>query len=260
MSRPPLTGRRVVVTRPASQARELVDRLTALGAQVVELPLTRIVPITESAQIDDALGRLDDYQVIVVTSVNGAECFVDRLAERGAMPNRATTIVAVGTVTADALRRRSIAVDRIPAQATGEAIVAELAQHDLRGVRILLARARAGRPELPEGLRRAGAIVDDVALYDTVRAAVEPEAVAAALDAHDIVLTAPSGAEALVDLVGQGRDVGLRIVTIGPTTSATARRLGLTVASESTEQSVDGLIAAIRSMPGPEGEVVAPQT
>ena len=77
MSRP-LAGRRVVVTRPAGQARELVQRLTALGAHVVELPLTRIEPVVEPAQIDAALAQIAAYDIIVVTSVNGAECFSDR--------------------------------------------------------------------------------------------------------------------------------------------------------------------------------------
>ncbi len=249
MSRP-LTGRRVVVTRPATQARELVDRLTALGADVVALPLTRIVPIIEDAQIDEALGQITTYDIIVVTSVNGADCFADRLAAGGTAPAATTTIIAVGAATAAALQGRGIAVNRIPQRATGEAIVAELADGDLAGMRILLPRAREGRPELPAGLRRAGAIVDDVAFYDTVRCAVEPAAVEAALAAHDIVLTAPSGVDAFAALVGQ-RPLTIRLVTIGPTTSVAARNRGLTVSAESLEQSAAGLIAAILALPDP---------
>ena len=118
-------------------------------------------------------------------------------------------------------------------------------------MRILLPRARHGRPELPTGLRRAGGIVDDVAFYDTVRSAVEPAVVAAALDAHDIVFTAPSGVEAFAALLSQDRQLALRIVTIGPTTTATARLLGFTVSAESHEQSIDGLLEAIQSLPDP---------
>jgi uroporphyrinogen III methyltransferase/synthase len=252
MSRP-LAGRRVVVTRPAGQARELVQRLTALGAQVVELPLTRIETLVETAQIDAALNRIAAYDIIVVTSANGADCFADRLVASGTEPDERTTIIAVGAATAAALRGRGVRVDRIPQRATGEAIVAELAHADLTGVRILLPRAREGRPELPAGLSRAGAIVDDVAFYDTVRCPVAPEAVQAALAADDIVLTAPSGVEAFAALVGDARNSRLRIVTIGPTTSAAVRDLGLTVSVESAEQSSDGLIAAIVALgPAPE--------
>lgn len=247
MSRP-LTGRRVVVTRPVGQSRELVDRLTALGADVIELPLTRVVPIAESAEIDEALDRLASYDLIVLTSVNGATCFGARLASRGIAPAQATTIVAVGAATAASLRDHGLGVDRIPQRATGEAIVMELADVDLDGRRILLPRALVGRPELPAGLRRAGALVDDVPFYETVRSRVTPAAVAAALAADDIVLTAPSGVEAFAELVGREIAFALRVVTIGPTTSEAARHAGFTVSAESPEQSVDGLITAIQSL------------
>ena len=248
----PLTGRSVVVTRPAGQARALVEGLTALGAEVIALPLTRVVPIEASPHIAAALRHLGSYEVVVVTSANGAGCFADHLAAAEVTTAETTTMVAVGSATAEALRRRGLRVDMVPAQATGGTIVAELAQRDLTGVRILLPRARNGRPELPLGLRRAGALVDDVAFYDTVRCVVDPQAVVAARDAHDIVLTAPSGVEALSELVDPAT-FGLRIVTIGPTTSAAVRRLGLPVAAESAEQSVAGLIYAIRSLPHVDG-------
>ncbi len=248
MSRP-LAGRRVVVTRPVGQSRELVDRLTALGAEVVELPLTMVVPIAASAQIDQALDGITTYGVIVVTSANGAACFAEQLVARGVAPAQATTVVAVGAATAATLRAHGLVVDRIPQRATGRAIVAELADVDLVGVRILLPRALVGRPELPAGLRDAGALVDDIPFYETVRSSVSPEAVAETLGADDIVLTAPSGVEAFTELVGREAAAALRIVTIGPTTSEAARRAGLAVAAESAEQSVEGLIAAIRSLP-----------
>lgn len=243
-----LTGRRVVVTRPLAQAGELVGRLRGEGAEVVELPLTVIVPIAASDAIDTAIDRIATYDVIVVTSANGADCVAARMAERGATIDPGTTVVAVGAGTAEVLGRNAIRVDRIPARATGAAIVAELAAGGLAGVRILLPRARAGRPELVTGLRAAGAVVDDVAFYDTVRCQVDPDAVAAAQSADDVVLTAPSGVDAYIAAIGAAGSRP-RIVTIGPTTSAAVRQAGLAVAAEATEQSVDGLIAAVRSLP-----------
>jgi uroporphyrinogen-III synthase len=240
-----LAGRRVVVTRPVGQAQELVSRLGESGAQVIELPLTQIVPIDQSPQMDAALDQIAGYEIIVVTSANGAVCLADRLEARALTLNPSTTVVAVGQATAGALIGRGIRVDRLPRRATGEAIVAELAAKDLSGVRILLPRAREGRPELPAGLRRAGATVDDIAFYETARQPVEPGAVAAIRTATDIVFTAPSGVEAFAAVGGPGVATGVRIVTIGPTTSAAARQAGLTVAAESSEQSVDGVMAAL---------------
>lgn len=246
----PLSGRRVVVTRPAGQARELVDGVRGLGGQVVELPLTEIVPVAAAAEIDAALDRLDGYDLIVVTSANGAACFAEWLSRSGRAPAAHTTIVAVGAATAQELRGHGLRVDVVPPIATGAAIVTALSSADLSGAHVLLPRARLGRPELPQGLRDAGARVDDVAFYDTRECEVDPQALAAALDADDVVLTAPSGARTFARHLGDDREaLRLRVVTIGPTTSAEVRGLGLPVAAESAEQSVAGLLAALRSLP-----------
>ncbi len=241
----PLAGRRVVVTRPADQSHALVERLTELGADVLVLPLIDTVPIASSPEIDGALGALDRYQVIVVTSANGADCLADRLAERGAALPDGPVVVAVGAMTAGRLRKRGLRVDRVPSEANGAAIAAELTAAGVAGTRVLLPRARAGRPELPAALRSAGATVDDVALYDTVRVQPTPEAVAGVLASDLVVLTAPSAVESLADALGSERAGGMAVVSIGPTTSAAARAAGFVVAAESTAQSIDGLVAAV---------------
>ena len=240
-----LTGRRVVVTRPAEQARALVERLAQLGAEVVAVPLIEIIPITASADIDAALGSLDRYDVIVVTSANGADCLADRLGDRTVPLLPGPLVVAIGEATAARMGERGLRVDRVPRQATGTAIVEALAADGIAGARILLPRARDGRPELPAGLRAAGATVDDVAFYDTVACAPPREAVERALDADLIVLTAPSAVEVLADRVGTKRSGDIRVASIGPTTSAAAWRAGFMVAAEARDQSVDGLVAAV---------------
>ena len=241
----PLAGRRVVVTRPAEQTRALVERLARLGAEVVSVPLIEIIPIAASRDIDAALGSLDRYDAIVVTSANGADCLADRLGDRASALPAGPVVVAVGEATAARMGQRGLRVDRMPQQATGGAIVAALTADGVAGARILLPRSRAGRPELPAGLRAAGATVDDVAFYDTVGRAPSREGVEAVLAADLIVLTAPSAVDALGRAVGSARAGEARVVSIGPTTSRAARRAGLTIVAESTEQSVDGLVAAI---------------
>ena len=240
-----LAGRRVVVTRPAEQARALVERLAKLGAEVVAVPLIEIVPVATSREIDAALGSLDRYDVIVVTSANGADCLADRLGDHALALPAGALALAVGEATAARMAAHGLRVDRVPRQATGAAIVATLTADGIAGARVLLPRARDGRPELPAGLRAAGAIVDDVAFYDTVACTPAPHAVERALDADLIVLTAPSAVEVLAGCIGSGPSGAVRVASIGPSTSAAARRAGFTVLAEARDQSVDGLVAAV---------------
>ena len=107
--RRPLDGRRIVVTRARAQASELRDRLEALGAEVIELPVIRIVPVVASPEIDAALDNLADYDDVILTSSNGVRCLFDQLSKRGLDARAfetATRIIAIGPGTADALAGR----------------------------------------------------------------------------------------------------------------------------------------------------------
>jgi uroporphyrinogen III methyltransferase/synthase len=87
-----------------------------------------------------------------------------------------------------------------------------------------------------------------VALYETVPEDARPEAVEAALGADYLTFTSSSTVRnllALLDGDGRRRASGMRVVSIGPVTSETARAAGLTVHAEAKEFTVDGLVAAL---------------
>ncbi len=248
--RRPLLGRSVVVTRARAQASALSERLRGLGADVVELPVIRIEP-RAGRRIDTACDHIADYDLLVLTSVNGVDCLFDRLAERGrdARAVRAdTTVVAIGPATAERLAERGVRADVVPKRFLAEGILAELAGTPLSGRRVLVARAREARPELVEGLVARGARVDEVALYDTRVEDPGPERLRSALGADYLTFTASSTVRRLIELVGDGapsRLSGARVVSIGPVTSAAARDAGLAVHAEADRHDIPGLVDAL---------------
>jgi uroporphyrinogen III methyltransferase/synthase len=129
-------------------------------------------------------------------------------------------------------------------------VVAALsAETDLRGSRILLARAETARAVLPEALLEMGAAVDDVVAYRTVPDGAAAQRVARAIEAGAVDLitfTASSTVRNFVDLVGT--EIGAATVaSIGPITSATAREFGLPVHVEASEHTIPGLVVAIEA-------------
>jgi len=70
MSALPLKGRRVAVTRSREQASELGERLRALGAEVLELPLITIAKAVEGQTVEDVFAEIGGYDWIVFTSAN----------------------------------------------------------------------------------------------------------------------------------------------------------------------------------------------
>lgn len=247
----PLAGRRVVVTRARAQASELSTMLRALGAEVVELPSIRIEPVVASAEIDAALERLGGYDLVVLTSANGVDCLFERLAEKGRDARALSadaTVIAIGPATAARLAERGVRADLVPDRFVAEGILDALADLDLTGASVLVARAREARADLVEGLRARGARVDEVALYDTVSVPASADEVEAALSADVLTFTSSSTVRNFMGLLGDDgrrRAAGCRVVSIGPITSDTAREEGLSVHREAEEFTIPGLIAAL---------------
>ena len=83
LERRPLHGLSIVVTRARPQASGLSDALRGLGAEVVELPVIRIVSRIDSPEVRDAVQAIHSYALICLTSPNGARLLFEALAESG---------------------------------------------------------------------------------------------------------------------------------------------------------------------------------
>jgi uroporphyrinogen III methyltransferase/synthase len=259
LERRPLHGRRIVVTRARAQASGLAATLRDLGAEVVELPAIRIEPRIESEEVRRAVESIREYALICLTSPNGAHLLFDALAAGGAAEPDATdttagldaralagaTFAAIGPGTARALAEHGIAADVVPERFVAEALVEALAGVEVEGRRVLVARAAEARDVLPDALRKRGAEVDVVSLYETVREQPEAAAVEAAQGADYVTFTSSSTVTNLTEVLGDRFPSGARIVSIGPVTSDTARAAGLEVDVEADRHDIDGLLAAL---------------
>ncbi len=250
----PLFGQTVVVTRPAHQAGDLAAQLGELGAAVVEAPAIEIRPPADAAAVDSALRRLGRFHLVVFTSVNGVEAFVRRCRELG-LDGRALAsakVAAVGSVTAEALRQSFIRPDIVPHTFTTEALAAAIrSAGDLAGKRALLARADLADPQLAHQLRSAGAEVEEVAFYRTVRPERLPgEAIAAIRQrrADWVTFASSSAVRNFVALLGREAAEMLGQVkhaAIGPVTAETLTAAGLKPTVVAEEHTIEGLVDAI---------------
>ena len=208
------------MTRPRDQAGPLVERLEALGHDVVACPLIEIVPL------DDGPVETDGYDWVVVTSSNGAEHFARR--RRGRLPR----VAAVGPGTAETLARHGIAADLVPRVATQEGLLAEFPRE---AGRVLFVGARGSRRLLIDEL---GA--DFVPLYDTVL--VRPDHPP---EGDVVVLASASAARSFAELRAD-----IPAVSIGPETTRAAERAGIRVAREARTHDLEGLVAAVADVAG----------
>lgn len=256
MPHQPLAGRRIVVTRPASQSAELIAQLRGLGAEPIACPAIAIAPPDDYAPLDAAIARLPNYDWLIVTSANGVHALLGRMAALGASqaPLRALTIGAIGPATAATLAEYGLSAAFMPGEYVAEAILAEIG--DVAGRRILLPRADIARAALAEGLRARGAQVDEIAAYRTVpgagAASLADPLRAGTIDA--ITFTSSSTVRYLLDglqAAGLARADAIAalsaaaVICIGPITADTARAEGLRVDAIAQEFTGDGLVAML---------------
>jgi uroporphyrinogen III methyltransferase/synthase len=195
----PLFGRRVVVTRAREQVSALRTRLEELGAEVIELPSIAIEPV------DFELPSLDRYAWLVFTSANGVDAFFDRGLAPAGLDARAfggRRVAAIGPGTSEALARRGIHADLVPARFVAESLLAEFPDPERAGDRVLIARAESARDVLPQGLTAGGYTVAVLGVYRTVpvepepadltvHAEADPHTIAGLVEAVCLVLSGP---------------------------------------------------------------------
>jgi uroporphyrinogen III methyltransferase/synthase len=251
--RRPLFGKRVLVTRPRGQAGDMVRQLEELGAAVSLLPAVVIREPADWGPVDRALAALPGYRWLVFTSVNGVHAFVRRLRQTGRDLRAlgAVRLAAIGPATADALRAYHLEPDLVPERYDSEHLAAAL-KEQVRGQRVLLARADRGRELLRDELA-AVAAVEQVAVYSQVDAPEPDPEVLADLRGGRVdyvTLTSSNVARALVQALGpeglgQVRGGSVRLVTISGVTSGAVREMGLPVAAEAREETAAGVVAAL---------------
>jgi len=251
--RRPLWGKRILVTRSRTQASRLIELLTDLGAQPVELPSIEIGPLDDYSKLDATLKSTHGApnRWVIFTSVNAVDFVWQRLTSLGmdARYFAGATVGSIGPATARALRDRGIEPDFIPKRSVSEEVIAELSTLDWTGQQVLLPVSAIGRDALATGLSGLGADVLRVPAYTNSRpAGIETRAREAFQNGIDVVtFTSSSTVRNLLDILGDDRHVLDDCLTacIGPITAATAEELGLSVDIVAAEHNVEGLADAL---------------
>jgi len=253
-----LAGWRILVTRASRQSFGLSEPLRELGAEVIEVPTIEIRAPQSFAALDHALIKIDHYDTLILTSVNGVETLFERYHRQNLpiVDMQHLLVVAIGPATAAAIRSEGVSVSIVPEKYVAESVVEALRGKITQHSRVLLVRAKVARDVLPDELRKTGAQVDVIEAYETVvpeNAAAKLKEVFAdpATKPHVVTFTSSSTATNFLSLLGPDRNSlleGVRLASIGPVTAATLKQAGLTPDIEAAEYTMQGLVAAIADL------------
>ena len=252
----PLFGKRIVVTRAREQASGFLGRLTELGAECIEFPTIQVVPPKSWDPLDRAMMRLERYQWLLFTSVNGVKYFFDRLGDLGldVRELKDMKVGAIGPKTAEAVHRKGIRPDLVPDEYRAEAVVEAFKKWDVKGIKILLPRAAKAREILPTELVKMGASVDEIPAYQTVKPDHDKGRVKGMLEKGEIDMVTFTSSSTVSNFVEMFRAekrhlkawmAHVDVACIGPVTAKTAEEKGLPVSLISEEYTIEALTGAI---------------
>ena len=251
----PFRGWRILVTRASHQSFGLSDPLRQLGAEVIEIPTIEIRWTTSNTRLDEVLIKIDHYDTLILTSVNGAEILFERYNHLGLniADMQHLMVVAIGPSTAAAIQSEGVGVSIVPKQYVAESVIEALTGKIFKDSRVLLVRAKVARDVLPDELRKMGAQVDVIEAYETrvpegTREKLEKLFADAATKPHVITFTSSSTATNFLSSIGEdARELleGVCLASIGPVTSATLKKAGFQPTLEAHEFTMDGLVQAI---------------
>ena len=249
----PLFGRKIALTRSVGQASIFKEKLEILGAEVLQLPLIKILPSEDKTLVAEVFAGIATYEWAIFTSINGAKEFMRLffLAFGDIRSFGPMRLACVGEGTANIFRDHCLEVELIAEKSTAESLAKELvASNSLDNANVLVVTGNRNREVLVQMLEDVGhAIVDTLPVYET-----DFEDVA---NAPDFNKFCSNGADAIVftssstvlSYVEQEEDIILSDVackpihcSFGPETSKTLEENQLSIDIECEQPSIENMI------------------
>ncbi|MFP4561377.1 MAG: uroporphyrinogen-III synthase [Thiohalorhabdus sp.] len=253
MPEAPWSGCRILVTRPAHQARALVAAIEERGGEALAFPTLEVVPLPDRRPWERLAPDLETFRWLFFASANAVEGFARLLREDGRPWPQSPGHAAIGRKTAAALEEHVSAPVLTPADFRSESFLElpEMAPERVAGARVLVVRGEEGRELLPTTLEERGARVERLPVYARRRPDADPAPVAAELRRGRLtaaVLTSPETFTNLLEMLDPGARERLRavpLVVISPVTARAVTDQGFPEPLVAPEASDEGLLRAL---------------
>lgn len=250
-----LRGLRVLITRPADRAAELLNTLTALGAETLHVPALAIAPLDEQQHADQlqharqCILDLDHYDALIFISVNAVEYGVAMIENYWPQLPVRQTYWAIGRATARALARHGIHAAASDSAMNSEALLARPELQSLAHQKIAIVRGLGGRETLADTLRTRGARVDYIECYQRQAPSASGGEQCALIDGFKPDCSVVNSGETLLNLSHwlptDHRLFHCPIITPSERVTALARKLGYARPVTAENAGLDATVEAI---------------
>ena len=249
----PLSGYKVLLTRPEEAGSVLAEKLRKKGAEVIENPSIKTIPLKDQTLLYESLEHINTYDWIVFTSPIGVKVFFNELIKAGKDIRCLCNIkvAAIGQGTKKVLEEKGIIADLMPEIYDGEHLGKAIMEQLKGNEKIFIPRAKIGGKELINEIsKKDGVEISDIPTYDTVYVSndiIDEKNVFETGEIDSAVFTSSSTVKGFTESL-KGLDfTKVKAACIGKQTKATADSFGMeTYMAE--KATIDSLVELIVNM------------
>ncbi len=247
-----LQGKKILITRDASQSGSLKEKLTNLGAEVISIPTIKISDPPTWQLFDQAAESRNEFDWIVFTSINAVTQTQKRLTELSVdnFSNSEFKIAAVGSQTAKTIEKLGWSVDLVPDKFQAEDLGEKLLASDLLNKRIWMPRALKVRNVLVSKLEEAGAVIMVTPVYENTIPLENRQRLQTALSRKNIDWVTFTSSSTVTNFFKLAGDEFLeeklpKIASIGEITTQALSEFSLKTTFTAKPQNLEGLCQGI---------------
>ena len=237
-----LFGKKILVTRDEKQAEAMSSIIEKKGGEAVELPLIQIEDQMKSYDYSE----IKKYSCLLFNSQNAVRSFFRYLPDMRLLGD--IKIGVVGVKTKEELSKVKLVPDFMPEEYIGELLAKEACDFTNEEDKILFVTSDISPNNPEEWSAKYKRNFEKLAAYKTVKVKKDKSEVEETLKGVDIVtFLSSSTAEAFVESLDGNLDgiKGVKFASIGPVTSETMKKLGLSVDIEAKIFTAEGVLKSI---------------
>ncbi|MES2998641.1 MAG: uroporphyrinogen-III synthase [Pseudomonadota bacterium] len=224
-----LTHLKILITRPAQQAKNLAAAILAYGGETISFPTLEIIAITKENFLKQTK-KIGFYDFVIFLSPNAVLKTANYIYKIYPDWPTQTKIMAIGSGTANALKQEGLPVDYYPKKNFSSEGLLELPSlQNPKQKKILILQGEKGRGYLDKELEKKGAHVTTVNTYKRLCPHITKKCIPNPNTVNIIICTSNTGLKNLITLLQPYWHATLldkQLLLISPRIADYAKKLG----------------------------------
>ncbi|WP_079509931.1 uroporphyrinogen-III synthase [Mesobacillus jeotgali] len=244
-----LQNRTVLIPRGKAHSKPFSELVARNGGIPVEIPLIAFHPVAASEKLLRILNELHTYNWVIFTSNVTVETFFSFF--RNSKPSF-RKVAVIGDKTRASLEERGVKADFMPEEYVAEGFIDEFLPQVKAGEKILIPKGNLARDYISSSLKKKGAIVEEVIIYETYLPQDSRDKLVQMLSDERLDILTFTSPSTIDHFMGIVEEYNLRckleqciVACIGPVSKRKAEQWGLNVHAMPEKYTVEEMLKSV---------------